>query len=330
MPSLNRRTLLAFTGYAGFFLTCFVLSAFWTFPYERVRDLLVARAAESSSPPPKLSIGDIGPHFLTGVALTNVKLERAGATPAEPPTTIAIDKLSVRASPFAFLFGGVGVHFDAKAGSGELDGSYSAKKNGPSHTALELDAIDLDKLGLSGALGAPLRGAASGKVDLTLSEQTAETQGEIGLEIAGLQLGDGKAKIKIPSMGGLTLERIDAGKLELTVTIKEGIATISKLESKGKDLELSGSGSIRLLRPLMLSRADITLALKFDRAYTQRNDRTKAMFELMNANPLIKRAIGADGKIRFTLSGPLSSLNAVPAGPGAMPPAKARRGKHSE
>jgi type II secretion system protein N len=330
MPSINRQTVLMWSGYTAFFFVCFTLFAYFTFPYDRLRDVLVGKISAASTPGTTISIGGLGPHWLTGVALTSVKLERKAGSPNQPTTEIAIDKLKMRASPLALLFGSIGFSFDAAVGHGGVTGRYDAqKKDGPTHTQAELNALDLTKLGLSGLLGVPVQGLAGGTVDVTLAEQAAETQGSVDLRIEGLRLGDGKAKVQIPGMGGLTLERIDAGTLTLRLAIKEGVATIERLEAKGKDLELSGSGSIRLLRPLGQSRVDITLGVKFENAYTQRNDRTKAMFELMGANPLIGRSKGADGKFRFTLSGPLDSLRAVPAGPGPTPPAKSRgKGKH--
>jgi hypothetical protein len=74
-----------------------------------------------------------------------------------------------------------------------------------------------------------------------------------------------------------------------------------------------------LVRQLAQSRADITLAIKVEKGYTQRSERTKAMFDLINASPLITRATGADGKIRFSLAGTLDNLRTAPAGPGAAP-----------
>ena len=146
MMSWNRKTLIAIGGYASFFCSCFVLFAFLGFPYERVRDLIISRAEAASAPGTKLRIGDLGPHWLTGVTLHDVRLERPAATPDDQPSKIVIDKLVLSAAPFTMLFGGMGVSFDAKAGSGELDGSYSAKKDGPAHVQAELDALDLDKL----------------------------------------------------------------------------------------------------------------------------------------------------------------------------------------
>jgi hypothetical protein len=96
------------------------------------------------------------------------------------------------------------------------------------------------------------------------------------------------------------------------------------MEAKGKDLELSGSGSIRIATPFSQSRADITLAVKFADAYKQRSDRTKVAFELMGQNPLIKRATGSDGMMRFKLTGALASLRSAPAGPSSRGPSKSR------
>ena len=329
---INRQTVLSFAGYAGFFVFCFVISAYLTFPYERVRDLLVAKVAASSSPPPKLSVGDISPHRFTGLTLHAVTLQRDSAAPGQAPTTttITLDELSVRAKPFAFLFGGTGVAFEAKAGQGEIGGSYDAKKDGPSHTEVQLDHIDLVKLGVTGPSSLPITGTATGHVDITLSNQAAETQGEIDLHIDGLHLGDAKSDLKlpIPGFGQLSLDPIDAGKLELKIAIKEGVATIEKLEANGKDVELSGSGSVRLVpAQLAQSRADLTLAVKFDKRYAERSERMKTRVMLLNDNPMVKNATGADGRMRFNLTGTLDNPRAVPAGPGAVPGTKGRRAK---
>ena len=166
---------------------------------------------------------------------------------------------------------------------------------------------------------------------MALGEQAAGTQGDVVMTIDKLVLGDGKSKVKVPGMaGGLTLDPIDAGTLDLKVDVKDGVATVEKMESKGKDLELSGSGSIRIARPFSQSRADITLAVKFSDAYKQRSDRTKVAFELMSQNPMIKRATGSDGMMRFKLTGSLSALRAVRVDDGAAAPGRRKPRRREE
>lgn len=334
MPKVTRQQVLAWAGYAAFFVTCFVIAAYFTFPYDKVRDLLVARVATSGapgSPGMKLTIGTLGPHWLTGVTLESVVLERPSNVTDEPPSRIEFDELTVSVAPIALLLGRTEVAFSAEIGDGEFDGSYEGTETGPHHLEVELDAVDLRRLGAGGFLGVPLKGAISGSIDVTVSAKPVETEGNIELTIGGLRLGDGKSKVKVPGMGGgLTLEAINAGKLELKIAIKEGVATIEKLEAKGKDLELSGSGSVRIVMPVSQSRADITLGAKFADAYKQRNERTKVVFELMDMNPLIKSATGADQMMRFSVSGPISALRSAPASGGGRSAGKARRARASE
>ena len=332
--SISKQSLILYGGYVAFFFTCFGLFAYWTFPYERVRDMLEAKVAENPSPGgrTKLSIGELGPHWLSGVALSAVTLERQSTvTPNEAPSRIAFDELTLHASPLSLLFGGIDVDFGAEIGDGEIDGSYEADEGDPTHVEAELDAVDLEKLGLGSFLGLPIAGAATGTIDVTLAKEAAGTQGSVELKIEGLRLADGKSKVKVPGMaGGLTVETIDAGTLELKLAVRDGVATIERMEAKGKDVELSGSGSVRIASPFAQSRADVTLGVKFADAYKQRSERTKVTFELMEQNPLIKRSTGSDGMLRFKLSGPVTALRSAPAGPSVRTAKKRGKGKGAD
>src|SRR5258706_3149879 len=114
MLSINKQNLMIWSAYTAFFFACFTLFAYFTFPYERVRDLLVTKASSVGAPGTKLSIGALGPHWLTGIALTSVKLERGKGATGEPASPITLDKVTVRASPLALLFGNLGLHFSAE------------------------------------------------------------------------------------------------------------------------------------------------------------------------------------------------------------------------
>jgi type II secretion system protein N len=322
MAAINRQTLLSVSAYALFFLVCFIAFAHFCFPYDRLRDVIVARVSSAntgSGPANKLTIGELGPDWFTGISLTSVKLERTPASPEEPPTRLALDELTLHASPWRFLFGGVGVDFDAEIGAGEIDGSYRQSRDGPHQVESTLDAVDLGKLGLGSVLGMPMQGIGSGNIDVQLAEKPTDTHGSVELHIKQLRLGDGKAKVKIPGMaGGLTLDTIDAGTTDLKLNIRDGVATVERLEAKGKDITLTGSGSVRLARALPQSRIDMTLEVKFDKAYTQRSERTKAAFELMGASPLMQRASSPDGSLRFRVSGTLANPRSTPAAPSAQ------------
>lgn len=326
MAAITKQKILLWSGYTGFFLFCFAVFAYLTFPYERVRDLLISKVQAANGPgvpETKLSIGELGPSWLTGVALTSVTLQRGSGTPGDSPTRLSADEIKLRLSPFKLLLGGLGLHFAASAGEGEIAGSYDQPKSGPVQLQAELDALDLARVGIGSLLGLPLGGAASGSVELTLAEKPSQTQGDIDLRIEGFKLGDKKAaKLKLPGMSGpLTLDPIDAGTLVVKIKVHDGLATIEHLESKGKDVELSGLGTIRLAQHLAQARADLTLSAKFAQAYRQKNDRTKAMFDILSA----QRAVGADGALRVKIGGLLGNLHAAPV-PSAINTSRLRRG----
>jgi type II secretion system protein N len=315
---------------------CFTLAAYLTFPYERVKDVVIRRVQARATPsenPPKLSIEELGPHWLNGISLSGVSYQAGGPEATEAAAAVTVDELDISVSPLALLLGRTALSVGAQIGDGELDGDYETQEGGPSSLDLTLDEVDLERLGVGALLGVPLAGLASGTIDVTLATKAAETQGEVKLVIENARIAGGKSKIKIPGMaGGLTIDVIDAGRLELTIVIKDGVATLEKFEGKGKDLDLSGSGSIRLSTPLASSRTDVTLSAKLDKGYAARSsDLTKTALELMSANPTVQRATSGDGTMRFRLTGPITSLQSAPAAAAApRGGSRAKRGSKSD
>jgi type II secretion system protein N len=319
--SENRQRYLLWAGYVAFFFFCFFMFAYLTFPYDRLRDIIIDRfssAPDASGAKTTVKIDELSPHWFTGVQLEGVTVTRAADATSEP-TVIAIDEVTLRVSPLAYLFDNYEVSFGAAAGDGSLDGTYESDVEGKSkHVVAELDALDLGQMGVGSFLGMPLAGVATGTVDVNLPEEIATSAGEIDLEIAGLVLGDGKNKMKIPGMaGGLTLDPIDAGTLKMRMSVKEGVAAIETFEAKGKDLTLDGSGSLRLATPFDRSRADLTIGFKIEDAYKNKSEKSKIALELMSGNPVMRSATGSDGMTRLQLSGVVSMLRPRPAAPGS-------------
>ncbi|MDH5673464.1 MAG: type II secretion system protein GspN [Myxococcales bacterium] len=326
--------LLEFAGYAGFFFGCFLLFAYLTFPYERVRDFLVDRASSGSGPNrTTLKIGELGPHWLTGVSLSEVEYTKGelekpkgkkAKAEAAPPRTLKLDELTVSVSPLALALGSTSVSFGAEVAEGQFDGSYEQEEEGPTRFSAEFDEVDLAELGLGAYLELPLAGTLSGTVDLQIAPEPAQTEGTIELTITDLTLGDGKSKIPMPGgWGGLTLDPVKAGTLTLKVTVAEGVGTIETFEAKGRDLEISGSGSLRMVQPLAKSRADLTLGIKLQKGFTSRNEKAKTAMML----PQVKRALGADNMLRLKLSGQIDSLRARPLSGSARKARPARGAK---
>jgi type II secretion system protein N len=310
-----RETLVLGALYTGFFVVVFVISAYLTFPYERVRDLIMSRASTTATigPSRSVQIGELVPFGLGGVRLKDVEIVQT-STPAEPPSVLRVAELSVHLSPWALLFGERKLELHAAVGGGHVDAKY-LESSTSRHIQAELDKVDVAQLGLGSYVGLPVRGKASGNIDLTVPAEAQKSTGTVKLEIKGVHIGDGKAKIKIPALGGsgLTLDEINAGKLELGVQVQDELATLTRFATDGSDLKLSGKGSLRLTDILRRSRPDLTIELTFSDAFKAKSDRAKAMFEIIGMRPEWQHATTPDGTIRVHVGGTLQALRAGPA-----------------
>src|SRR5262245_8402136 len=102
--------------------------AYFTFPYERLRErLLVELEAQRQGNPnsQRIEIDSLGPYWFSGVSLKGLSLvspRPAGAEPSGPPSKLTFDKAHVRVSLLPLLIGRVTVNFGAKAFGGSIDG----------------------------------------------------------------------------------------------------------------------------------------------------------------------------------------------------------------
>ncbi|MFM2418764.1 MAG: hypothetical protein RL385_3487 [Pseudomonadota bacterium] len=311
------RIWLATIGYAGLFATCFVLFAYWTFPYERLSALAVDRVAQSGSGY-DLSIGRLAPYWLTGVELTDVKLQKRADSPADVKAAAAsalqVQSMRARLALLPLLWGARSVTFDASLEQGELSGTYV--QGGDAKTLVgELSRLNVGKLGvLDSVLSVPVVGELTGAFDLTLAKEAVKSAGTVQLTLKGLVIGDGKAKQKLGSMGGLTIDPIDVGDLRVALEVKDGSGAITELRSNGKDLKLEGKGDIRLSDPIARSRLNLLLRAQFTDAYKQKSPRTQTMFSFIDSSPEAATAKTPDGAFQLRLSGLLSSIRAQPMG----------------
>ncbi|MDB4990261.1 MAG: ral secretion pathway protein [Myxococcaceae bacterium] len=322
---MTRERILTLLGYNTFFWLMFWLCAYWSFPYERLAAFITDKVAESGSGY-TMEIGALSPYWLTGVELEQVKIQKAAAsalaTPPDekgktaPSPTIRIDSAHARLGLFSLLFGSKSLSFDAELADGELDGTFA--DNGEEQKVVAtLAKVDLSKLGLLESLiSLPMKGMLTGEFDLTLSKQPSKTAGTVKLSIHQLTVGDGKAKFKLGTMGGLTIDPIAAGEVALELDVKEGVGTIKRFNTSGPDLKLEGSGDIRFAQPLSRSRLGVLLRLKLTDTYKNKTPRTKTMFALLEGtgSPQLAAARTSDGAYQLRLTGTFSSLRPLPAG----------------
>lgn len=323
-----RSKILPFLGYASFFFTSCVVLSYFTFPYDRVRDFVIQEvenprnaAGVRTQSGWRIDIEELGPHFLTGIALSGVRLRKVPSTNEEraadapPPAVMTIPEATARVSILSLLTGSISVDIELEAGGGTIEATY-AQSGDDTHIEAELDAVDLKQMGLSALIGFPIAGKLSGTLDLTFGAEPRATNGETKLAIQALVLGEPNAKLKIEGMGaeGITVGRITAGNFTLEAKAENGALRIEKLSSQGGDATIAGSGSIRLGRPLQSSTMDLLLRLGFTQAFRERDDRTRAIFSLVDLTPRLRQAKTPDGGLQWQVQGPMNNPRGTPAG----------------
>lgn len=347
------KKILRWVGYPLFYLFCLVLFAYLTFPYERLKNRIVAEvnARQTGADPLHLNIDEMSSYWFSGIEAEGVTL--TGPPPAaagdsggdegsdsgksdgkgqkkkpDKPKQITIDNAHARVSLFRLLVGTVYVSFGADAFGGNISGNTSdADKSRSVH--VELEDVDVSKLSmLKDIVGLPMTGKLQGKVDLKLpGGKMAKANGSIDLSITNLTVGDGKAKIR----NTIALPRLNAGTLTLKAQATEGRLSIEKFGSKGPDLDFVCEGKIRLRDPADESLAELNLRFKFSDGYKNKNDMTRGLFGAPNSkmpglfdlDPKNKRAKRPDGFYAWRATGPFSHILFEPAFGGLSSP---RRG----
>ncbi len=341
MSPTTRQRLLVWLGYPAFAAVSFVVAAYLTFPYDRLRDFLIQEIERPRGPGGErrdsgiqLEIAELSPSFFTGVDLEGVRLTRRAApspqAPAVPgaaddkPLVLEIDALSARISLLALLAGTKQVSFDAELANGTIVGEVALSED-ETRIELALEDIELRRLaGPSALLGLPVTGKLGGTVELTVGKEPSATKGAVDLAVEGLVIGDGRAKLKLEGLGaeGLSVGRIEFGKLVVQAGVENGLARFTKLGTEGgRDVTLTGSGQVRLVQPLRGSRVELLVGVKFADAFKTRDARTRGLFAMLDVVPRLRAARTADGALQWQIAGSLAGpFRPTPAG--AMRPSR--------
>ena len=299
LPDISWQSALKWAGYPAFFMFCFIVFAYWTFPYERLRDRLIEEAGDRGY---ELEIIDLSPSRLSGVTLEGVRLVLPGKAD-EPPVDVLFDELTVRASLLSALSDTKSFSFDAELAGGNAQGDVTIGEDNFEVEA-ELSDIELKQIpALRRFTKIPVAGKLDGEVILTMPSEIGESNGNVALTIEALSIGDGKTKVDIPGWGGLTLHEADAGNLDVQATIEEGTISIKSFKADGKDLKLDVVGNVKLARPMKRSQLNLMLKAKIEDAYKKRSPKVATMIELASSGAAYEAALAPDGSLQYKVTG---------------------------
>lgn len=335
-----------YVGYSAFFFFALLLFVYWSFPYDRVRDKIIAEFDKSQRTPPgapkqTLSIGKLEPSWFTGVILRDVALTTVPADPNKPASVLRADEVRARVS-FGSLFSSAkDLTFSARAMGGTIEGSVTHKATtapatptpGKKDTGtkwdrtikMELDGISLAELTpLRDAVGTAVGGTLKGTIDVTYGETRIDkANGTLALEVENFWISDGKTPFKVPALKAvfgsedITLPQIVIGNVPVQIGVKNGVATIEKFEGKGKDLELNVDGRVVLRESMAESDLGIGLRFRFNDTYKKKGESTAGLLLLLDSEPKLRASKRPDGFYALRAQGLLGNPIVAPASGGA-------------
>jgi type II secretion system protein N len=258
------KTVLAF---AGFSLFAFLFSLYLTFPYEALRQRLVAEATNAGL---FVRIKSVGPGFF-GVTASGIELAKPSDSGA-PAQTLQIQSLSLRPALIP-----LGVGFRAKLLGGTVGGAVGGLSG--LTVKANLDDLNLASGNLKGISGLDLEGRVNGSLSLTLpagsgksaAPDLTQASGELDLRIEKALIKGGTVMVPMYNEPvPMDLPRIEPGEVNARVKFDKGTGTVEQVQAKGKDLELDASGTLKLGRSVDASELALGLKLKTDPAFVQR------------------------------------------------------------
>lgn len=341
-----RPILLRVIGYPLFFLFFFVVFLYATFPWDRLREAVVA-AAEAPRVSPsgrvtpsnlELAIGSLSPTFLPGVEARDVTVTLLPQRPTDRPASMRIDKLRLRLSIFALLAQRARVSFTMLGLGGSVEGSASVALGTPATPRISpLRAFDatLEGVGvgqiapLVSMVGLPLGGSLNGTITVDIPDgDVSKTEGSVRLVADRLTVGDGRAQFQIPHFGGVTIEQIRAGRLEATADIRRGVVQFTRVGAHSGEFDLQIDGRIDLRPNFADSALNLGLRFRLTDVYRAKSEQAGRIMSVMDMAPDLRRARRPDGLFAFRCTGTFErSINCPPdaraaaTAPGAAMPA---------
>jgi len=308
---------------------------------------------------PGLEARDVVVTFLPQPATPGAPLPEGEGAPR--PVVMRMEKLRVRLSMLPLLWGRANLSFTLQGLQGEAEGSASLLLQGPPPDApvtpratptptpttttaaaaaapgpvltdleLTLRELDMSQVGpVVQAVGLPLGGRMSGTVRLEIPEgRSSQATGEIHLAIDRMTVGDGRAQYQIPGFGGVTIEQIRAGRLDLNITARAGVLAFERTAAHSPEFDLAMDGRVTLRPTTSDSALDLGVRFRLTDVYRNKSEQAARILTVMEMVPDLRRARRPDGMIAFRCTGTFARAPRCLAdgrglgatGSGALPP----------
>jgi len=268
---LDRWKVIA--GYVAFSVGVFVFLLYLTFPYEAVGKRL---SDEASNQGLSLTFSGLGAGFF-GVSASAMQISKRmepGEDSSAEPVVVRSVKIRPSLSPLGLAFGG-------NVFGGRVRGSMGWSSD--VSIRLQLDGLNAADERLKALSGLDLAGKARGRLSLdipkapstpvakTREPDLSQAKGSLSLNVDQLTVNGGTLKVPIDGeMTPIDLPTIGIGDVEAKINFQKGLGTIEKFQTKGNDVEVIATGTLKLSKRLEYSEPNVDVRMKVEPDFTRR------------------------------------------------------------
>jgi type II secretion system protein N len=315
----GRGLLVTLVGYPAFFLACFGLSLYLTFPMEVLRGRILEEmtrqlnAQKSPGPygkPGKVTAEGVDLWRFSGVRFTNLVVHPVTTNP-DPAIPYEVDRLHVRLALLPLVTRQYVFAFDADAYGGNVAGRVTFAPGFREVKALTGRArgIQWGKIAVvRERLKVPAEGTIGGDMEVTLGKDVKDMAGNVRVRGEGLSIGPGE--LVVPTFGSLTLPHVDLGKLDGDIKVLDGKTSGPPIVLNGKDLQ--GQLELPLFLRNQIDNSTINngvLVFRLAEDFLKANPKFQPVFDF---TPQLKSARDDEGSYRFRLRGTLGNISPRP------------------
>ncbi|MEW5848392.1 MAG: type II secretion system protein GspN [Myxococcota bacterium] len=316
---MKRRVLLTALGYPAFFMGCFLVSLYLTFPMNLLRGRILEEMTRALNAqknpgqygkPGKVTAENVDLYRFTGVEFTNLVVTPVTTNP-DPAIPYELDKVRVRLQLLPLIKKNFEFAFDVRAYDGHAEGTVVLAQGLQQLKALtaSADGIAWGKIGVvREKLKVPAEGTVGGNVDMTFGKDAKEHAGTIKMKGEALAIGPGE--LAVPGFGSLTLPHIDLGKLDGDIKVAEGKTSGPPMSLNGKDIQ--GQLEMPLALRNQIDNSTINngvMTFKLADEFLKANPKFQPVFDF---TPQLKQAKDEEGVYHFRLKGTLGNPSPKP------------------
>ncbi|MBI5497803.1 MAG: type II secretion system protein GspN [Deltaproteobacteria bacterium] len=312
--------VLRFLGYPSFFITCFLVSLYLTFPMDVIRPRVMHEMTKALNSrknpgpygkPGRITVESMDLYRFSGLDFRGMTIHDVTTDP-DPAAPIVLDRVRVRVGLLGLLRKQLAVSFNVDAYDGNVVGDAVLAGEG----FRELRSVNAHGEGLAWGkvaavrdkLKVPAEGTLGGEVDLTLGKDPKDANGTIKLRGESLAMGPGELTLPMFT-GPLTLPRVDLGKLEGLIKVADGKTGGPPITLTGTDIQGAAELPVQVRVPAEASQLSGILQFKLSEPFLKANPRYATVFDF---SPQMKQARDEDGVFHFRLRGTVGRPDAKP------------------